>query len=329
MADKQVIFNVLNNSSEYFEESTSNLLQLFRGTTSYVGNSDTDPNFTYLGKGLWAIGVNASDSGVYTVKKSTDAGSTYTEVTGLSTVPILMKDMLMLAGGTMEGNIAMASNEITGVSNLTFNDASGTIQGIAAKNLLDKTATEAITGNWTHSGAMTITGTLNVSTPSNFQLGGVSLSGSLSANDLNLMRGLYSASYEGQKIMTTGIAYGAVPKTADANVTLTLAHAGVITCDMSNGNLQVTLPEMKTRSAGAIFIIIRSGASNTLTVVPTANAGFIMKTGKDTQITGSVITMDATEISPDSVKFVILMCTGTEGANARWAIIGGSDAALS
>jgi len=330
MAQSTIYFKVQNDSSANFEESTSNLLQLFKGATGYVGNSETDPNFDYVGKGVWGIGVNVNDSGVYTVKKTTDAGGSYTVVGGLETVPILMKDMLMLAGGDMEGDINMASNKITGVSSVSFNDASGTIHGIAAKNLLDKTATEAVTGAWTHSGVNTFTGTLNVPEASDFQIAGTALSATLTANDLNLIKGLYSASLAGQKLMTTARGIGSVEKVVtNANQVLTLAMFGIIKVTTASANSEITLPIMKDYSAGGIFVILKmTTGTGIVTVIPDAyQAGFIMKTGLDAEITGDTITMDSSDTG--SFKFVILMCTGIDDAIGRWAIISGSDAVLS
>ena len=296
MADSRIFFRVYTNSSSYFDDSATHAVGLYKGSTTYTGNVEVDGNFIYVGKGMWGIGVSESDSGVYTVKKSTDSGGSYTEVTGLAKVPILMKDMLMLAGGTMSGDIAMSGNKITGVSSVSFNDASGTIHGIEAKNLLDKTATEAITGDWSHSGANTFTGTLNVPEPSDFQLGGVALSATLTANDLNLIKGLYSASLAGQKLMTTARSIGSVEKLVTNNdQVLSLAMFGVIKVTTATANSQITLPIMKDYSAGGMFIILKmTTGTGIVTVIPDATqAGFIMKTGLDAEITGDTITMDA------------------------------------
>jgi len=54
-----------------------------------------------------------------------------------------------LTGLTMGGNIAMGDNSITGIDTLTFTDTSGTIAGIANGNLVDKSASETIAGEWT------------------------------------------------------------------------------------------------------------------------------------------------------------------------------------
>ena len=55
---------------------------------------------------------------------------------------------LPLGGGTMTGNIVMGDNSLTGIDTLTFTDTAGTVAGIANGNLLDKSATETITGIW-------------------------------------------------------------------------------------------------------------------------------------------------------------------------------------
>ncbi len=53
------------------------------------------------------------------------------------------------AGHSIDGNIVMVDNSITGIDTLTFTDVNGTIAGIENQNLVDKTATEAISGDWT------------------------------------------------------------------------------------------------------------------------------------------------------------------------------------
>lgn len=58
----------------------------------------------------------------------------------------LQSGLVLGAGITVAGNIVMADNSITGIDTLTFTDAAGTIAGIQNQNLLDKTATETITG---------------------------------------------------------------------------------------------------------------------------------------------------------------------------------------
>ncbi len=55
---------------------------------------------------------------------------------------------------TMDGSpsdIVMSDNSITGIDTLTFTDSAGTIAGIQNQNLLDKTATETVSGQYTFS----------------------------------------------------------------------------------------------------------------------------------------------------------------------------------
>ena len=54
---------------------------------------------------------------------------------------------------TMSGNIVMGDNSVTGVDTITFTDTAGTIAGIQNQNLVDKTASETITGSWDFGGA--------------------------------------------------------------------------------------------------------------------------------------------------------------------------------
>lgn len=59
----------------------------------------------------------------------------------------------VVASIAMTGNVVMADNSVTGIDTLTFTDVLGTIAGIQNQNLLDKSATEVITGAWTFAGA--------------------------------------------------------------------------------------------------------------------------------------------------------------------------------
>lgn len=56
----------------------------------------------------------------------------------------------------MGGNIVMSDKSITGIDTLTFIDTAGTVAGIQNQNLLDKTATESISGEWTHTATTTL-----------------------------------------------------------------------------------------------------------------------------------------------------------------------------
>lgn len=55
--------------------------------------------------------------------------------------------------GTQAEDLVMGDNQITGVDNITFTDTAGAVAGIQNQNLLDKAATEAITGAWDFGGA--------------------------------------------------------------------------------------------------------------------------------------------------------------------------------
>ena len=50
----------------------------------------------------------------------------------------------------MTGNLDMGDNSLLGINNIIFTDVDGQVAGIANKNLLDKSATETITGRYTH-----------------------------------------------------------------------------------------------------------------------------------------------------------------------------------
>lgn len=56
-------------------------------------------------------------------------------------------------GGVGVGDLDLGDNSLTGVDTITFTDATGTIATIENQNLLDKSATEIISGEWTFSAA--------------------------------------------------------------------------------------------------------------------------------------------------------------------------------
>ena len=125
----------------------------------YTGNVAGTGVFTDRLTGLWSIEIDSGDSGWYLVQSYTTATGTWANVDGFAPIQILRDSMLPLGGGTMTGNIACGENDITGVGAITFtNDATGTIGGIKSENLLDKKASEEITGDWE------ATGEFNVST---------------------------------------------------------------------------------------------------------------------------------------------------------------------
>lgn len=61
-----------------------------------------------------------------------------------------------VAGHTMDADLAMSDNQISGIDNLLFTDVNGQIAGIENQNLLDKTDSESITGVYDFSGASSI-----------------------------------------------------------------------------------------------------------------------------------------------------------------------------
>ena len=55
-----------------------------------------------------------------------------------------------VAGHTIDTDIVMNDNSLTGIDTITFTDINGTIAGIENQNLVDKTAVETIADVWTH-----------------------------------------------------------------------------------------------------------------------------------------------------------------------------------
>ena len=80
---------------------------------------------------------------------STDTINEQGAAAGVTIDGVLLKD----SGATFGANVVMSDFSVTGVDTITFTDVAGTIAGIANGNLVDKTATEAITGSWDFGGA--------------------------------------------------------------------------------------------------------------------------------------------------------------------------------
>lgn len=93
--------------------------------------------------------------GAGTAELSTDIISESTGAAGVTVDGVIVKD----SGLTVAANIVMGDNSVTGIDTLTFNDQLGTIAGVQNQNLLDKTATESISGAYTHTVGMVVDGT--------------------------------------------------------------------------------------------------------------------------------------------------------------------------
>jgi hypothetical protein len=81
---------------------------------------------------------------------TTDTVSEQTGAAGVTVDGVILKD----SGITVAADIVMADNSVTGIDTLTFTDVNGTIAGIQNQNLVDKSATEAITGAWDFGGGV-------------------------------------------------------------------------------------------------------------------------------------------------------------------------------
>ena len=134
------------------------------GTNSseYIGNVAGSGTFSEKGNGYWNIEIDSADSGWFLIQSYTTATAVWADVPGLAPIEIVVAEMLQLSGGTMTGAIAMGDNSVTLVDTITFQDEDGTIAGIANKNLVDKAATEELSGNNIYSGDCTFSGTNSV-----------------------------------------------------------------------------------------------------------------------------------------------------------------------
>ena len=135
-----------------------------RNSTSAGADSSAYGAFTEVADGYWYIDIAEADSGWFLVQSFTTASGAWANVSGLAPIQINLEKMLQLSGGTMTGDINMGDNSITLVDTITFDDSSvGTIAGIIADNLVDKSAVETLSGNNTLSGDCTFSGTNTMS----------------------------------------------------------------------------------------------------------------------------------------------------------------------
>lgn len=98
-------------------------------------------------------GLNLVAADAYSI-----AGTSVLNATTLGTTVVgsSLTSVGTLTGLTMGGNIVMADNSVTGIDTLTFTDVNGTIASIENQNLVDKSATETIAGDWIFTGVLTI-----------------------------------------------------------------------------------------------------------------------------------------------------------------------------
>jgi hypothetical protein len=121
------------NSEQVFE-------RLFHPDDTVMG-----PAFGLEGKSLTGIHKTADD----------ELGIRFEDVTKItiSSTGVTLDD-----GITLGGNLVMGDNDITGVDDITFTDTAGQIAGIQNGNLLDKSATESVTGAYTFTTGITVGG---------------------------------------------------------------------------------------------------------------------------------------------------------------------------
>lgn len=88
---------------------------------------------------------------------ATDTIDEQSAAAGVTIDGVLLKD----SGATFGANVAMGDFSVTGVDTITFTDTAGTIAGIQNQNLLDKAATETVSGTWTFSANLAVGGTVD------------------------------------------------------------------------------------------------------------------------------------------------------------------------
>jgi len=274
----------------------------------YTGNVAGSGVFTDRLQGLWSIEVDSGDSGWYLVQWYTTATGVYADADGFAPIYIIRDDMLPLAGGTMNGIIVMGDNSINGIKDLAFtDDATGTVGGIVSDNLLDKSASETVTGAWAHTGFIDITA-------SKLKIGGTVVT--ISAAEANMLKGLDTTS----KIMVLDTVNRTTTlDNTDSAYNLGYDETGYVSCDTTSGVLQINLPALSTDNIGAKFIIDLVSAVSDLTIVRNGADIFTFMTASDTQTEGQTITMS-------SAKDVVCI----EALNAAyWMITGGFNVAIS
>ena len=280
----------------------------------YTGNVAGSGDFGETGSGLWNIQIDSGDSGWYLVQSYTDAEPAWASVNGFAPIYIARDEFLPLSGGTMSGNMVMDDNSITGVNDITFADgATGTINSIIANRLVDKGASAEISGAWSHTGFVDITG-------SKLKIGGTVVT--TTAAQLNMLAGLTDTDNIPTLQKPT---LDAKRSTISGNTTLTIADAGHIPLDTSGGTYNVVMPLVNESSACAIFNLYVGTGGNDITIIDNAaNGGFVFMTASDTQTKGDTITTGA------SVgDYVTLMSNGGTTSTGFWTVLGGIDVAIS
>ena len=283
----------------------------------YTGNVAVSGAFSEVttGNGLWYIQIDSGDSGWYLVESQTTATGAWESVNGFAPIYITREEFLPLAGGTMTGNIVMSDNSITGIDTLTFTDVAGTVAGIANGNLVDKAASETITGVWAHTAFIDITA-------SKLKIGGTIVTST--AADVNMLSGRYATgdaflSLQNQLgLNTPGSAYAVAH-------TITLAEVGHVTIDSSGSGFQMVLPLINETSSGIECMIYTNVGGNDCTVIDNAaNGGFVMPLTATTEAPGNTLTFGAT-----AGEFVCVKSNGGAGVLGLWMIIGAKGIALS
>lgn len=282
----------------------------------YTGNVAASGDFSEKGNGVWYIYIDSDDSGYYLVESYTTATGAWQSVDGLSPVYIPLEDFLSLSGGTMSGNINMGDNDISGVNDISFT-GTGKIAGIENGNLLDKTADEEITGNW----SVKTGNTFEIEDVSGLKIDGDTVDAT--AAQINLLSGI-TDSYH---IVTCEKSLGNnISTTISSPTTLSISQAGFIPLDTSaSGSWQIVMPLIDSSTAGVIFIIyVESGGNDINIVANAANDGFVLMTGSATETKGTTLTLGSS-----TGDFVILMSNGGTSSNGLWAILGGFGCAIS
>lgn len=137
------------------------------GASVRVENSNADgddlgffASATEVGNGVWSISFQDTSEGFYLLQTSTGAG--WTTIRGFDPFSPKVASNLLLSGGTMTGDIDMNDKSITNAGKIDVKNDDDLIGDVQKQNVLDKTANETVSGDWTFSGDCTLNGDVEI-----------------------------------------------------------------------------------------------------------------------------------------------------------------------
>jgi uncharacterized protein YaaQ len=257
----------------------------------YTGNVASSGDFTEVGNGFWYIGIDENDSGLYRIEIYDNTTSSWTAVNGAAPVKIDLEDYVKTKSeSVMLANIDMANYDIDEVENVNFANDTSTItspsKSFEIQKLLDKTASETITGDYDFTGALKKGGTTITAT----------------AAEINRLSGVNTV---------FDIETGLNPETRSAKTSgsnLSESDGGFVPVNMGTTSQFITLPAIAESNAGIMYLISATGGSDFK--IDTTGSDVIVE--QDGTTTNSDVTLSSGES-------MVVMSDGIK----NWLILGG------